>query len=128
MSMSIIVLIGMLLLGAEAADALRCGSAVVSEGDYQDEVLQKCGEPAYVDTHVVYETFYVDPEGRYRVPLSPDALPPEHHQYPLGYLRKVTQPVYIEEWTYNFGSHRLKYYLRFVDGKLREIKTRGYGR
>lgn len=125
---SITCLIGILLCGTGAADALRCGSSVVSEGDHKVEVLKKCGEPDFADTRVIYETFHVDSEGRRHLLPSPETLPSGDRQYFLGELRKVTQPVYIDEWTYNFGSHRLMRHLEFVDGKLRKIKTLGYGR
>jgi hypothetical protein len=38
------------------------------------------------------------------------------------------EEIQIEEWVYNFGSSRLKQYLRFENGELKEIKSLGRGR
>jgi len=72
-------------------------------GDTIAEVVQKCGEPLYKDIR----------EDEVRQAIGTDT---EH---------RVT--VVIEEWTYNFGSLAWIYLLRFENGKLVDIETRGYG-
>jgi len=37
-----------LVVTAVPANAFRCGTRVISEGDYRDKVLAECGEPTYV--------------------------------------------------------------------------------
>jgi hypothetical protein len=107
---------------AGPAYALRCGTGVVSTDAHKVEVIQKCGEPDFVEERVIYETRYVDADGRPYAGLDY----PQHEILP-GY-RQITVPILIEHWTYNFGPHRLVYRLRFVDGGLREISTHGYGK
>ena len=126
----LLILLGwMLIVGASPVYALFCGSAIISEGDHQFEVLRKCGEPVAVEEQVVYETIYVDPyvDGhlRHRRQLRKD-FPPLLHGVPIG-PRILTVPVRIEIWTYNFGPHRLMYRLHMVEGVLRDIRTLGYG-
>ena len=42
---------GVMVLGLWAPSfALRCGTRLVSSGDTKFEVLQKCGEPDFVDS------------------------------------------------------------------------------
>jgi hypothetical protein len=93
--------------------ALRCHGSIVSEGDHKYDVLKKCGEPDLVETReeVYVEAYGLDFFGFGG--LSAD------------YQRLIK--VVIEEWTYNFGPHRLIYHLIFVDGELRSISTRGHG-
>jgi hypothetical protein len=101
--------------------ALRCGSAVVSKGAPKFEVLRKCGEPAFVDERVIYEIFYIDATGR---SYAGSGYPP--HAFLPGY-QQITVPIFIEDWTYNFGPHRFLYHLRFREGVLHQLHTGGYG-
>lgn len=96
------------LLFSDAAFALRCGHSLVDVGDYKDDVYAKCGEPDAVDTHIkiVGSTF--------------------HHPKRTLDLQQYEE-VLVEEWIYNFGSSRLRQYLRFENGQLKEIKTLGRG-
>jgi len=45
----------------QPAQALFCGSAIVSEGASKPEVLQKCGDPTFAEHRIAYETVYVSP-------------------------------------------------------------------
>ena len=47
-----IVIVAILCIfgSVSAASAFRCGTQLVSEGDTRAEVIQKCGEPTYVDS------------------------------------------------------------------------------
>jgi hypothetical protein len=118
---SLLLLMCLLVGSAGPVLALRCGSAVVSKGASKFEVLHKCGEPAFVDERVIYETFYVDATGRSYVgpAYPPYALLPGSQQ--------ITVPIVIEDWTYNFGPHRFLYHLRFREGALHQIDTGRYG-
>jgi hypothetical protein len=93
----------LLLLAAGPAEALRCGSKVVSLGDTQYQVRQRCGEPDDVTRRWV--TVYQR--------VSPD--------------REVAVDVEVVEWLYDFGRNRLVTRLRFVDGVLEHEWTDGYG-
>jgi hypothetical protein len=86
-----------MLLFAAPAFAMRCGSDLVTEGQYQYEVLERCGPP--VEQHV--RTQYLGTRG--------------------GFM--VLWPVVVEEWIYNLGPSRLQRRLLFQDGQLFQIDT-----
>ena len=83
-------LIAVLLAGtlyASPADAFRCGSRIVTEGDDISRVYHICGEPDAVQH---WTEIRVRPTYRY------------------GYRYAIDSPVEIqvEEWTYNLGARR----------------------
>ena len=103
-----LILLGLAALVSLPANAMRCGTRIVVEGDHAIDVLHRCGEPAYVEESVDYR--YRRLAGYYG------------HSHASGLV-----PVTIETWTYNFGPHRLMRRLRFENGELRSIRTLGYG-
>lgn len=94
---------------AMQAHALRCNHRVVNVGDYDFEVARRCGEPDYVHSRIAYP---------YRL-VSLRALRPV-----IDYL---PYPIVVDEWVYNFGTHRLLYLLEFENGRLVHIRTRRRG-
>jgi hypothetical protein len=104
----------------ETASAFRCGTQLVGEGDTRAEVIQKCGEPTFVDSweeELVQRDFGAVPDydprtGRYEGSRQP-------------FLVKIQ--VKIELWTYNLGPTQFTRYLRFENGILREITTGAKG-
>jgi hypothetical protein len=94
------------ILSVGPAYALRCGTRIVSKGDYTTSVRIKCGEPDAVEEHVMYRTLYLT-----------------HHLHG----DKIVVPITIEEWIYNFGPRRLMQQLWFENGKLVDIRSLGYG-
>ena len=89
------------LLYATDADALRCGSRLVKEGDHAERVLRYCGEPDQV---------------RERYALRPVYW--QHYAF--------EQDVLIEEWIYDLGSRRFARRLTFENGYLVSIERLGY--
>ncbi|MDB6141825.1 MAG: hypothetical protein JWP80_869 [Pseudomonas sp.] len=92
-------LIGICLLIAVATSAqasLRCAGGLVDEGDTDIEVMNKCGAPAKRDVYPAA----VDSNGQV-----------------------VRKAVNVERWLYgpNNGMYR---YLRFVDGRLVQVKSK----
>lgn len=125
MARRVMLLLCWLLVASVApASALRCGRAIVSKGDYKSEVLRKCGEPVSIDERVIYEVIRVPAHGASRYETYRYHDDPQHTQ---TLYKEITVPVVLEEWFYNFGSHRFMRVLHFVDGKLRRIKTLEYG-
>jgi hypothetical protein len=117
------------LVSASPADALRCGPRLVTEGAYKPEVLYKCGEPEFVEEYLLYETVFLDPythERKMHLHRVPMYGPHGGYEIPVGHTL-LTTPVRAEDWTYNFGPNRLMQRLRFINGKLHEINTMGYG-
>lgn len=109
MKKCMVALLVFLSLGLSVADnlfAFRCGSELVAKGDRKIEVLQKCGEPAWVDEW----------EEVRRIPLT---------RY--GMSRGGLEQVRVEEWTYNFGPQRFLQIYRFENGQVTEMKFGGYG-
>lgn len=79
------------------AHAMRCGNALVQEGDPQYRVLKRCGEPSYRDA------------------------------YSLDVVPGVAALVDVEVWYYDFGPQSLIEVLHFENGTLTRITTAGYG-
>jgi Protein of unknown function (DUF2845) len=104
-------LLTLVVLGSwQSAEALRCEHRLVSSGDTTADVLFKCGAPTVQQQSEeeleIFETIFLRHE-RVRV------------------ARRILVP--IEEWIYNFGPHSLMYVLRFRNGRVVDIRTRGYG-
>lgn len=96
--------------------ALKCGSDLILEGDRKIEVLHKCGDPVTIDQRVEYEGLRLQEfnlQGR------------NQPHYIFDYEQH--KPIYIEEWTYNFGPRRFMRLIRFENGVLDEITVLGYG-
>ena len=92
-----------------SADGLRCGSRLVTQGDPRAKVRHYCGEPTDVQTHYIQRRPSFTAGGRY-------------YSYGDGYVE-----IPVEIWTYNFGPYKLMRQVRFVDGRIDEIETLGYG-
>jgi hypothetical protein len=104
-------------LGNLAASDLRCGSRLISIGDYRYDVLRKCGDPANVET---WEEVRIR-----RDLLLSSPITPEQELFLRSPFAK--ELVTIEEWQYNFGQTQFMRYLRFENGRLRRITIGDYG-
>lgn len=91
------------------ADGMRCGSKLVSNGDPRAKVRQFCGEPSDVQTRSILRRPTFNFGGRI-------------YSYGEGYVE-----IPVEIWTYNFGPYKLMRQVRFVDGRVEDIETLGYG-
>ena len=91
---------------AHAEGGFRCGSRIVRNGETQDDVAGKCGDPDAERTWTEMQTESIWENGR-----------------------KIERSVPIEytEWKYDFGSDRLIRYLTFVQGRLTAVRTGEYG-
>jgi hypothetical protein len=90
------------------AFAMRCGHNLVTEGDYKNDVIARCGHPDSIETHtkIVGRTL----------------------RFPFRTLDiQEYEEIQVEEWIYNFGPSRFKQYLRFENGVLEEVKSLGRG-
>ena len=92
---------------ARAEGGFRCGSRLVRNGETEDDVAGKCGDPDAVRTWTEVRTESVWEGGR-----------------------KIERSVPIEysEWKYDFGRDRLQRYLTFIQGRLTAVRTGEYGR
>jgi hypothetical protein len=82
---------------ATAADSLRCGGRLVERGDLALTVIDRCGEPDYVDA------------------------------WPATRVGARVYPSGIEQWYYNFGPARLIQILRFEEGRLQRVSSGDHG-
>ena len=106
--------LGLLLLLATTqtpAFGFYCGHALVKEGDYKLQVLEKCGDPDYQESRVEYRATVLRGSGV----GTPG----------LDLIRQ--EPVAIDEWTYDLGPRRFMQWLHFENGRLILIKDLGYG-
>ncbi len=103
------IILALLCTSPAAADAMRCGSRIVREGDTRTAVRDRCGEPSDVQSRSILRrpTYFIG--GR---------------EY---YYGDAMIEVPVEIWTYNFGPYKLMRRVRFVDGLVEEIETLGYG-
>jgi uncharacterized protein DUF2845 len=101
---STFIVLGVLV--ALPAEAMHCGSVVISNGDTADKLLQFCGEPESVKTYPIVRT-PVDPQGRV--------------------YRGFREELRVEEWTYNFGPTQLMTKVRIEYGYVTDVRYLGYG-
>jgi Protein of unknown function (DUF2845) len=87
---------------SRATDAF-CGGSIVSVGDTNAEVIMKCGEPDWRESH---KQSIVEK-------LEADAK------------RKTF--VTVEEWTYNFGPDVLMRIVTLKNGRVVDVRLGGYG-
>jgi hypothetical protein len=108
-AIGIALLIGALSGAAAHADAMRCGSRLVSDGATRTTVRQLCGEPSDITTRSILRRPHYFLHGR------------------AIYYGSGMVEVPVEIWTYNFGPYKLMRRVRFVDGLVDDIETLGYG-
>lgn len=101
--------LGSLPVMPAAADALRCGSALVSDGDTRAKVLELCGDPTDIENRSILRRPQYLRHGR------------------IVYFGDERVEVPVEVWTYNFGPNKLMRRIKLVDGLVDEIETLGYG-
>lgn len=103
--------------------ALRCGHQLVDLGDYKEDVIDKCGRPESIDVHIERRG------ARNFVGGSSNLIQRYQNGSSINYGQQqyVEIDVVVEEWIYNFGRRKLQQYLRFENGRLKEIKSLGRG-
>jgi hypothetical protein len=92
---------------AQAEGGFRCGTGrVIRNGETEDDVSRKCGDPDAVRTwnETRTETFWQN-----------------------GHSVERQIVIVHDEWKYDLGRDRLVRYLTFTDGRLCSVATGGYG-
>lgn len=113
MKRAIYCLLMMMMISFSSSYAMRCNNQLISEGDSQFDVLQRCGEPAFKRT--------------YPLEISVKREVETGNEIRQEIEKQLSKTIFIEEWTYNFGNLRLLQIVTFRDGKVTEIKSGGYG-
>lgn len=80
-----------------ASDSLRCGSKLVSSGDWDISVRDTCGEPYYSERWV------------------------ERHSERTGPETAIARDITFEDWFLDHGPERFLIRLRFREGRLLEV-------
>ena len=106
-----------LILISDAAWALRCGNRIVREGMHEARVIELCGEPVSIQ-----QLGYVIRPYIVHQPAGISVAHGTRHIYG-GYHYEVD----VREMLFNFGPHRLMRLIRFEGGRLKDIRTAGYG-
>ncbi len=99
------------------AFGFRCGTRIISIGDFKSRVLAECGEPTHVEVWEEERIFRY-----FHHPIYSDG-DEKSYQEPLLVKKHVT----IERWTYNLGAFKFVRYLKFENGKLADITTGEHG-
>ena len=99
-----------------AADGMRCGTKLVSDGDSTYEVQSRCGEPQGKTKRIELRTV--------RVWVGAPCVTADAR---CGRAIERTVEVQIEEWTYDFGPTKFIHYATFEDGRLLRVVTGDYG-
>lgn len=88
-------LLGVMLGSPVLADSMRCGSALVTDGDSSATLLLKCGKPLLVE------------------PLVTSAMSEKN---------ELTQVSAGERWTYSMGSGKFIQYVTVMNGVITKIE------
>jgi len=91
------------------ADAMRCGSKLIREGDVRSLVRDFCGEPSDIQTRSILRRPTFNFNGR------------------KTFFGDGLVEIPVEIWTFNFGPSKLMREVKFVDGRVEAINTLGYG-
>jgi hypothetical protein len=107
MSMVTRFLLNILLLCAVPAYAsgttFSCARGIVSAGDTAVDLIVKCGEPDWKDSHQEEVTDRIDRNFRH------------------------TTYITVEEWTYNLGPQQFMRIITIKNGRITRIRTGQYG-
>jgi Protein of unknown function (DUF2845) len=119
MKQSKLLLMSLCFLFSHPVFALRCGHTLVDLGNYKEEVIDKCGEPESIETHIEIRGVTNRFGGRTR--------PSPGTSINFGQQQYTEIEVVVEEWIYDFGRRRFQKHLRFENGRLTEINDLGKG-
>jgi hypothetical protein len=103
------ILSGLLIASGAAADSVRCGSKVITEGDTIEKVREYCGEPT--ETQRTWMT------RQPRFEYGGQEIPFEG-----------SEDVPVDLWTYDFGPNKLVRRIRLIAGKVDSIETREHSK
>jgi hypothetical protein len=98
------------------AQAFRCGSGLVIEGDRTGKVLIECGPPTYKEAAGVKTK---GKSQKARGKKTRTSSEPVTHRENSGK---------VERWFYNCGEHDFVYILTFEGGVLTKEETKGFGK
>ena len=107
------------------AAGLRCGTRLITIGDYKDRVLSECGEPDHVQVWEEERVYGFRHHPQYYGVY--DNYEYVHPGDGAGRPYRIRKLVIVEEWTYNHGPSRFLDHLRLENGVVRDITSGDYG-
>lgn len=122
-----LILFAVCLSFSPLVSALRCGHELVSIGDHKAEVLEKCGEPDYFDSHWERRGNINHADVGNTIPYG-YGRHRAYNNFNYGQAYYEEEEVLIEEWTYDFGRRRFYQHLRFENGRLKSVQSGRKGR
>jgi len=102
LSALVVLMLAFLRLDAYA-DSFSCAGGIISIDDRKADVVAKCGEPDFRDSHQ------------------------EELTQKLDMSTKQTLFTTVEEWTYNLGPSQFMRIVVLKNGRVGEIRTGNYG-
>jgi hypothetical protein len=109
-------IISTLVLAPLSAQAMRCGTRLVTAGDTQEEVLRNCGEPVQTSSrYITRGASYSDLRFGNSISGSTNG------QYFFA------EEVLVEEWIFNFGPNKFMRKVIFENGIVADVETLNYG-
>ena len=97
--LSWLLMLMLVTLTARAGETLRCDSRLVTAGDWQHTLSERCGTPYFVEEWT------------------------ELHSVRSGPESAVSRSIRFEDWFYDFGPERLLVRARLRDGQLEGFET-----
>ena len=120
-----LLLVGILMAGtAAAAESMRCGSRLVTDGDPKAKVAALCGRPDYSEQRTIYRAGI--PRTRLGDGRPGDTLTTTSDRELLIHNRSLVE-VTVDVWVYNRGKRRLMREVVFEDNRVVELTTLGRG-
>lgn len=120
-----ILLPAMMMLAASAAnaaDSMRCGNRVVSDGDPKVKVAELCGKPTSSETRTVYRSGIP----RQQLGVDSSSSPAGSSDELLIQDRSYVE-VEVDVWVYNRGRSRLLREVVFENNRVVEVNILGRG-
>ena len=105
--------------------SLRCGTRLITDGDYRDRVLAECGEPDHVEVYEEERIYGFRHHPSYYGNYDDYDYGRRDNRYGTPY--RVRKLVVIEKWTYNHGPGRFLNHLRLENGIVVDIFSGDYG-
>jgi len=98
-----LVMLLTLTVSSTHASTINCSGGIVSIGDERIDLLSKCGQPDWKDSHQEEVTERFDPVTKKRTYIT------------------------VDEWTYDFGPQQFMRIVIIKNGRIADVRTGGYG-
>ncbi|NNL76875.1 MAG: DUF2845 domain-containing protein [Desulfobacterales bacterium] len=119
------IILSVSMLTDARASSLRCGSRLITIGDYKARVLSECGQPDHIDVWQEERVYRFHSHPRYYGIYDNYEYRHPDNDYEKPY--RIKKLVIVEKWTYNHGPGRFMDHLKLENGIVRRITSGDYG-